>query len=156
MLEEQESIQGLELIKLLEKEMHKDVSQIDFPANQENEICIEDIKEWYFEAEKILRVIANITTQPMIQSISQLRYAGHHILKAQVDDADEASKQSNLIEAFKHCKRAVYDALDFYVYKLSEIYKVVLPYLDSQEAIKQETALKEHIKIIETARNQNV
>jgi len=61
----------------------------------------------------------------------------------------------NLIEAYKHCKRAVYDALDFYVYTLNERYRVLMPYLDSQNAIKLERLLHEHIKKIHIARSEN-
>jgi len=74
-----------DLIKLLEAEMLEDISSID--KNPENEISItaKDVKDWYFEAEKVIRVLGNILAVPMNQAINQLRYAGHHVLKAQTD-----------------------------------------------------------------------
>lgn len=143
-----------ELISLLEKEMRKDIENIDIPASEEDKININNIKEWYCEAEKVTRVLANILGAPMNQAINQLRYAGHHVLKAQTT-TDEAVAQSNLIEAFKHCKRAVYDALDFYVYEINEKYRVLMPQLDSLNAIQLEGLLKEHISDIHTARSSN-
>lgn len=141
-----------ELISLLEKEMVSEIVSIDVSAEDEDKVDIKLVKEWYCESEKIIRVLANILSVPMNQAINQLRYAGHHVLKAQTDK--KASKP-NLIEAFKHCKRAVYDSLDFYVYTLNERYRVVMPYLDSQNAIKLERLLHEHIKKISLCRTAN-
>lgn len=135
------------LISLFEKEMANDLHEID--VNSDNDIDILKVKEWYFESEKLIRVLGNILTLPMNQAINQLRYAGHHVLKAQTDE--NTSKQ-NLIEAFKHCKRAVYDALDFYVYSMHERYSVMMPSLDSQNAIKLERLLKNHINEIQQFR----
>ncbi|MBC8386229.1 MAG: hypothetical protein H8E09_00135 [Gammaproteobacteria bacterium] len=145
-------MENSELISLLEKEMQEDIASIDIPADEENNITIGNIKEWYFEAEKVTRVLGNILSVPMNQAVNQLRYAGHHILKAQTD---KKAAKPNLIEAFKHCKRAVYDALDFYVYTLNERYRILMPYLDSQNAIKLERVLHEHIKEIHIARSEN-
>lgn len=142
-----EHTQNLELIKLLETDMIKDIRHID--VQDENSIDFDDVRQWYMEAEKLIRVLANILSVPMFQAINQLRYAGHHVLKAQ---SNEEKRQSNLIEAYKHCKRAVYDALDFYVYKLSENYRVLLPALDSNNAFKVESLLKNHIKQINQCR----
>lgn len=141
-----------ELINILEREMNDDIASIDICAEGEDSITAKNIKEWYFEAEKVIRVLGNILSVPMNQAINQLRYAGHHVLKAETDKKDY---KSNLIEAFKHCKRAVYDALDFYVYTLNERYRILMPYLDSQNAIKLERLLHEHIKEIHLARANN-
>lgn len=141
------------LIKLLEAEMQKDISSINFDAADESSITIDDVLLWYTEAEKLIRVLANILGVPMIQSINQLRYAGHHILKAQCSKATEMEKKQNLIESYKHCKRAVYDALDFYVYKLNDFYRVVLPALKQEKAVKAERNLKDHIKNINSCRS---
>jgi len=145
-------MENSKLISLLEEEMREDIKNIDIPAREEKNINIDNIKEWYCEAEKVTRVLGNILSAPMNQAINQLRYAGHHVLKAQTD---EEIAKSNLIEAFKHCKRAVYDALDFYVYTLNERYRILMPYLDSQNAIKLERLLQEHIKDIHNARSNN-
>ena len=144
------------LIKLLETEMRKDVK--DIPVSQELEVTPENIqatlqivREWYTEAEKIIRVLSNVLAHPMNQAVNQLRYAGHHILKSQTSLDSQSAQQSNLVEAFKHCKRAVYDALDFYVYTLHEQYRLS-PCFDSQEAIKAESSLRRHIEKIQEAR----
>lgn len=140
------------LISVLEGEMRKDIQSIDVPSEAEDGVNIGTVRDWYFEAEKVIRVLANILSAPMNQAINQLRYAGHHILKAETDPNIAGP---NLVEAFKHCKRAVYDALDFYVYSLNEKYRLLMPYLDSQNAIKLERLLHEHIKRIHLARTSN-
>lgn len=142
-------MENSELIDILEKEMLDDIISIDIQVGDEDNITVKNIREWYFEAEKVIRVLGNILSVPMNQAINQLRYAGHHVLKAQ---ADKKVYKQNLIEAFKHCKRAVYDALDFYVYTLNERYRILMPYLDSQNAIKLERLLHEHIRDIHLAR----
>lgn len=142
------------LIALLETEMQKDLQSINIDAEHETTIDIEIVFNWYTEAEKLIRVLANILNVPMTQSINQLRYAGHHILKAQQPSATVEEKKQNLIESYKHCKRAVYDALDFYVYKLNEYYRVLLPLLKSQDAIKAESLLKTHIVEINQCRSE--
>lgn len=146
------SEQNNTLIELLEKEMHRYLLNIDIPVQQESTLDIKEVCKWYIEAEKLIRVLANILNAPMNQAINQLRYAGHHVLKAQCSDD---GKQQNLIESYKHCKRAVYDALDFYVYKLNEYYRVLLPLLNSQDAIKVERLLKDHIREINQCRTGN-
>jgi hypothetical protein len=142
----------LELIRLLEEDMRKDISSIDLTPEQEEDITCAEVKGWYLETEKLIRVLGNILSVPMTQAINQLRYAGHHVLKAVTDG--EVSKP-NLIEAYKHCKRATYDALDFYVYRLNEIYRVVMPGLDGHDAIELEKLLREHIELINSARVNN-
>lgn len=137
-----ERMQNLELIKLFEADMRKDVKDINVLPQNESTISFEIVYEWYIEAEKLIRVLANILTEPMFQAINQLRYAGHHVLKAQVD---EEQRQQNIIEGYKHCKRAVYDSLDFYVYKLSADYRRLLPVLEPEKASKIEGLLKKHI-----------
>lgn len=142
------------LIALIEAEMLTDVSAIDVPSKDENKVDLECVRTWYFETEKLLRVIGNVFSSPMSQSINQLRYAGHHIIKADIEE-DPTSRKQNIIEAYKHCKRAYYDALDLYVHKLAEDYKVLLPYLDTQSASKLERTLREHLQEIQTSRLNN-
>lgn len=138
-----------ELIELLEKEMLANVDSIDISAENADKITYDQVKVWYFESEKLIRVLANILSAPMTQAINQLRYAGHHLLKAQTSPK---TSQENLNEAFKHCKRAVYDSLDFYVYALNERYSVIMPILDAQNANKLEGLLGSHIKEINQCR----
>ncbi len=137
----------------MQKPLHvQDYQKIDISAEKEVLITIEDIYEWYTEAEKLIRVLANILSVPMQQAINQLRYAGHHIVKSQCSGVSEEERQQNLIESYKHCKRAVYDALDFYVYKLNEYYRCLLPLLKKQEAIKIEGILSNYIVQINQCR----
>lgn len=136
-----------QLIDLLESEMLDDIKKIDVAAENEGRINYELVKDWYFETEKLIRVIGNIFTVPLSQAINQLRYAGHHILKANLAITPEI-RQQNIIEAYKHCKRAYYDAIDFYVYTLNEEYRVLLPYLDNQSASKIERIIREHLQDI--------
>jgi len=145
-------MENSQLIDLLEAEMKEDIKAIDLTSDEEATITFEKVLDWYFEAEKVIRVLGNILTVPMTQAINQLRYAGHHILKA---STNKKCEKANNIEAFKHCKRAVYDSLDFYVYTLNERYRTLMPYLDSQNAIKAETLLHSHIKKIHEARSDN-
>lgn len=126
-----------DLISLLEQEMQNDLSSINVDAKNEYQVTAEIVNQWYLEAEKLIRVITNTIDEPLFQAINQLRYAGHHVLKAQIA-TDDNDKTANLIEAYKHCKRAVYDALDFYVYKLNTKLTNILPLLDNQQATKAE------------------
>lgn len=131
-----------DLISLLEKESQANLNELDQPSINENEINIENVKTWYFETEKLIRVLGNILPSSMAQPINQLRYAGHHILKAQTDNT---AKQSNLIEAYKHCKRAYYDAIDLYVYHTSEAYRDKLAFLPVEQS--RELAIKTQIHL---------
>lgn len=54
-----------ELIALIEAEMLTDVSAIDIPSKDENKVDLECVKTWYFETEKLLRVIGNVFSIPM-------------------------------------------------------------------------------------------
>jgi hypothetical protein len=104
-----------DLISALEKEMADDVAAIDVPA-EEKRIDLEMVREWYFEAEQVLGLVGNLLSVPMYQAINQLRYAGHYALRA---GTDPFVSRQNHVEALKHCKRALYDALDFYVFTKS-------------------------------------
>lgn len=140
---------GGDLIRLLEEEAVSDLSTLDLPSDQEDQINIEYVKDWYFETEKLIRVLANTLPSSMAQPINQLRYAGHHVLKAGVCE-DEA--QSNLIEAYKHCKRAYYDAVDLYVYHMSETYRDKLAFLPADKSRDLAKKLREHLEGIQAAR----
>lgn len=134
----------LDIITLLEKEMQEDIKKIE--VQNDNNIDVEALYQWYLEAEKLIRVLSNVLAVPMTQAINQLRYAGHHAIKSQLQTGD--TRQQNLVESYKHCKRAVYDALDFYVYKLSEYYRATLPLISPSSGEQVETLLKNHIKDI--------
>lgn len=128
-----------------------DIKDIDISSEEESKVDCSLVRSWYFETEKFIRVIGNLLTTPLSQAINQLRYAGHHILKAILTEKEEI-KQQNLIEAYKHCKRAYYDAIDFYVYKLSEDYRVLFPYLTGEKASKLERSLHDHLAEVHRCR----
>jgi len=144
-----------QLIGALEVEMQISLVDIDFSKNVEESIGTEDLYKWYIASEKVLRVIGNLFASPMHQAVNQLRYAGHHILKANLARIakDDVAEQAELIEAFKHCKRSTYDALDAYIYQTNRIYQNVLPYLVDSEATKLERNLRDHLASIARARN---
>ena len=142
-----------ELIKLLEAEMAGDIGEFDVPPQDEQAIDLAKVMEWYVSAEKLIRVLSNIFSAPVFPSINQLRYAGHHILKAQLC-GNTQERQSNLIEAFKHCKRAVYDAFDFYIYRLNEYYRSLLPYLSVEKAVELEQQVKDLLMEINDHRDR--
>ncbi len=142
-----------ELIALLEKEMAEDVRGFDVPPSEEHNIDFKLVEDWYLRTEKVVRVLGNLFTSPTYQPINQLRYAGHHILKAQVAKSDD-EKQSNLVEAFKHCKRGLYDAFDFYICELNEYYRSLLPYLVGEQAKALEKQIGDLVVDITELRNQ--
>ncbi|MDR3089545.1 MAG: hypothetical protein LBU39_06985 [Desulfobulbaceae bacterium] len=151
MSDKDKTLSNNDLIFLLEKEMQQDIAEIDVLPEDESDITMEAVQKWYLMSETIIRVIANILKEPLNPAINQLRYAGHHILKASLTDL-EGKRRSNLIEAFKHCKRSTYDALDFYVYKLNDIYRVLIPYLPKEKTKDAERALEKHLREIMVAR----
>lgn len=68
------------LIQLLEKEARRDVREIDVAPEHEGQIDLPQVRVWYIETEKLIRVLANVLPSTMVQPINQLRYAGHHSL----------------------------------------------------------------------------
>lgn len=138
-----------ELISLLENEALADLNALDLPSVNESEIKLQHVRDWYFETEKLVRVLGNVLPSGMAQPINQLRYAGHHILKAQTDDN---CQQANLVEAYKHCKRAYYDAIDLYVYHLSETYRDKLSFLPPAQSSQLAFDIQQHLQFIQDAR----
>jgi hypothetical protein len=124
------------LIRLLEEDASADVRAIDIPPEQEDQIRLTHVWIWYRETEKLVRVLANVLPSTMAQPINQLRYAGHHVLKAVTAPEQDASYQANVVEAFKHCKRAYYDALDLYVYHMAEAHRDKLAFLPDPSTAK--------------------
>jgi len=122
-------VQPSELLQCMEQEARLDLQAIDVPPEHEAALHIGNVQQWYFETEKLIRVLANTLPSTMSQPINQLRYAGHHVLKATAELDDAEAKQANLIEAFKHCKRAYYDALDLYIYHMAEAHRDKLAFL---------------------------
>ncbi len=111
----------------------------------DDKITSDDVKKWYFESEKLIRIIANLTSdQSAHQAVNQLRYAGHHLLK---------NGASDVVEAYKHCKRAYYDALDLYVLTMAGYFKSNVIYIENDDQKSHLRAtLKAHLKSIQNAR----
>ena len=131
---DQQKNQSLDqLIELLESEMHGDIRTIDVPPEQERQITLAQVQQWYLETEKLIRVLANVLPSTMSQPINQLRYAGHHVLKAVTAEEQSAEYAVNVVNAFKHCKRAYYDAIDLYIYHMAEAHRDKLAFLPDRE-----------------------
>ncbi|MBE0484437.1 MAG: hypothetical protein IBX52_13160 [Bacterioplanes sp.] len=130
-------VQPSELLRAMEQEALLDLQVIDVPPEHEAALDIGNVQQWYFETEKLIRVLANTLPSTMSQPINQLRYAGHHILKATAVLDDAEVKKANLIEAFKHCKRAYYDALDLYIYHMAESHRDKLAFLPDKEQSRE-------------------
>jgi hypothetical protein len=146
-------VSSCELIKLLESEAEADLKSLDSITQDESQITLEHVANWYFETEKLIRVLANTLPSSMAQPINQLRYAGHHLLKIQLlEQFDFNSKSSNLIEAYKHCKRAYFDAIDLYVYHLSETYRDKLALLPIEQSRNLAILITGHLEAIQNAR----
>jgi tRNA U55 pseudouridine synthase TruB len=83
----------------------------------------------FFETEKLIRKTANLSLEVTSQqAINQLRYAAHPILKS--------DKQEDVIEAYKHCKRAYYDTLDLFILTLNDRFVTSLVYVKDSEKRK--------------------
>lgn len=78
----------------------------------ENDIPIPDYKEikrCFDEAESYAKEIEVLQEDIAFPAINQLRYAGHHLLKALVAESP-ARRDNNMMDARKHCQRSMYDA----------------------------------------------
>jgi hypothetical protein len=126
----------VDIISLLEREMKASIQ--DFNQDSDSNITIEDVKVWFFETEKLIRTTANLSLEVTSQqAINQLRYAAHHILKS--------DKQEDVIEAYKHCKRAYYDTLDLFILTLNDRFVTSLVYVENSE---KRTNIAEKLKKI--------
>lgn len=126
----------MDIISLLEREMKASIQ--DFNQDSDSNITIEDVKVWFFETEKLIRTTANLSLEVTSQqAINQLRYAAHHILKS--------DKQEDVIEAYKHCKRAYYDTLDLFILTLNDRFVTSLVYVEDSE---KRTNIAEKLKKI--------
>lgn len=143
-----------ELIKYIENHALKDIESINISYGEERDIDFKRVHEWYLETEKIIRILANIIPSTMAQPINQLRYAGHHALKASCDPDDEGVVKLNLTEAYKHCKRAYYDSLDLYVFHMSDVFRSKLSLLAITD-IELEDKIITHLESFTKLRLEN-
>ena len=70
--------------------------------------CIDEVRSWYDKAEGELKRYERITLTNLAPAINQLRYAGHHLLKA-ADEKDEQLRDLNVLAAKRHSERALWD-----------------------------------------------
>ena len=124
------------LIQLLEEDARHDIREIDISPEHEAQIQLSQVRIWYIETEKLIRVLANVLPSTMAQPINQLRYAGHHVLKAVTAEDQNAHYQVNVVEAFKHCKRAYYDSIDLYIYHMAEAHRDKLSFLPDHQEVR--------------------
>ena len=69
----------------------------------------EEIKQCFDAAESYAKEIEVLQEDIAFPAINQLRYAGHHLLKALVAESP-ARHENNMLDARKHCQRSMYDA----------------------------------------------
>lgn len=148
-------MENKELLEFLEKEMSYGISNINIDSIGEKDINYQDVQNWYFRTEKVIRVIDSLLKINSYPAINQLRYAGHHIIKVAALDpnieANQLNIHRNLVEAYKHCKRAYFDTLDIYIYQLKMLF-TQQTYAESKEGAEVEARLKQHIEEIVTIR----
>jgi hypothetical protein len=78
---------------------------------QEMHPSIEEIRDLLSIAETEIKMSENITDQIVVPPINELRYAFSHLVTALTTGVED-SKNEHLIAAYKHCQRAITDALD--------------------------------------------
>lgn len=70
-----------------------------------------EVRSYYEMAEQKMKLIEGIGDGLYIPSVNELRYAGCHLSRATVEIDVEVALEE-LDKALRHCKRAVYDALE--------------------------------------------
>ncbi|SMM99542.1 hypothetical protein SPONN_663 [uncultured Candidatus Thioglobus sp.] len=137
-----------DILHLLEQEMQASI--VDINQEKDSAVTINDVRIWFFETEKLIRTTSNLSLDTTAQqAVNQLRYAAHHILK-------EDNKEANIIEAYKHCKRAYYDTLDLFILTLNDKFQTALVYVeDTQKRINITKKLKVILVEIQSARFNN-
>ena len=78
------------------------------PGNGANEEY-RQIQQLYDEAERFIKEVETGESAVAFPAINELRYAGHHLLKALTSKSPEGS-QAELNDVKDHCHRAMYEA----------------------------------------------
>ena len=82
----------------------------------------QDILKRYNNAESFIKEVELCASAVAFPAINELRYAGHHLLKALTsDDQDESRHELNDVE--DHCHRAMYEASEAGIGYLLELLK---------------------------------
>ncbi|EIC23685.1 hypothetical protein [Thiorhodovibrio frisius] len=131
------------------------IADINIAPGEEPNIDLKVVKDWYFATENLARVVSNTLQSIVPQTMNQLRYAGHHILKATTcSQSNKTEIQSNLIEAYKHCKRGYFDALDLFVYETNRIFQSRVADIDDPE--KKQRIIQDLLDIIQNINAQRL
>lgn len=86
-----------------------------------SEITIASFREEYNRATELAKRIQAFRREAGIPAQNELRYAGHHFLRAIGDDGD-LKDPDQLIKARNHCRRACYEAVEAgLVYAVNQI-----------------------------------
>ncbi|MBR3222031.1 MAG: hypothetical protein IKF72_07315 [Kiritimatiellae bacterium] len=70
---------------------------------------VEEVRSLYSKAEAAIKLYERIGLDNLTIPLNELRYAGQHILRAEIEANAEESKE-DLFKAYRHCERALYDA----------------------------------------------
>ncbi|MCY4588199.1 MAG: hypothetical protein OXB98_19390 [Bryobacterales bacterium] len=81
----------------------------------------QQIQQLYNEAERFIKEVEVVEAAVAFPAINQLRYAGHHLLKALVSEARE-DFQTELNDIRDHCHRAMYEAAEAGIGYLLELF----------------------------------
>lgn len=91
-------------------ETETQVAQVRASNDDEGDRRIKSITVLFEQAERDLKRVENLRDAVVIPAVNELRYAGYHIVRSL--RAGPADRLEQLARAERHCRRAVYDALD--------------------------------------------
>ena len=77
---------------------------------------LERLRSAYEEADKAVKQYERYTLAAPVAAVNQLRYAGYHLLQAQLLAAQSKDAGPHLENAFCHCRRAWSDAFEGIIY----------------------------------------
>lgn len=72
---------------------------------------VEHLQAEYDKADNLVRRVQDFRRRAGIPAINELRYAGYHLVSA-LSANDEQGKESHLVSAINHCRRASYEAAE--------------------------------------------
>ncbi len=78
------------------------------------------IVELFDQAEAKVKEVEQLSNQLSIPSINQLRYVGYHLVRSICADDTTAEFSIQIEKAERHCKRAIYDAVEIGIIYLFE------------------------------------
>ena len=81
------------------------------PARLLDAARVERLQAEYDKADNLVRRVQDFRRRAGIPAINELRYAGYHLVSA-LSENDEQDKESHLVSAINHCRRASYEAAE--------------------------------------------